>query len=264
MLVKCPFCASKVDERAVVCAACRRDFSISKSLMVEKEELDLKFEALQAENRQLKALLTARERSFNIFDRPISAMSGVIGYIFFPIAVAVVLHLALEVMFDAEFALRIAVILLAILCGHTLQAQRRPTWFVTVSFAVLVAVGAVLAMSADTYFITNQHPEIIPTSAAERRNDAEYMASIALAYIFGAIVALYFRPLELPSAGHSGERFDETFARILSHNLPFWSAMPSEQRTMRYRSIVRACLSIATFLGMLWAGFSKFLSHSPS
>ena len=161
--------------------------------------LENKVEALEAEIGDLKALIVVRDRSFDPFSRPASAIAGVAAYVLLPIAAMMVIHFVLVVMLDANLVyLRLATAVLSMLCGYTLEVRRRPSWFATVCLTIFVAVGSVLGMSATIHWMYGS--PLLPATPSDRFEMGEYMASIALAYLLGALIAVAARPLRLPKS----------------------------------------------------------------
>lgn len=255
--MRCPFCTEAVNDAAVVCKTCHRNFAPLKPLMEAKRLLETRVDVLEAETSDLKREIAARERSLGLAERPASVIVQALTYVFLPIAVAVLLHFMVVVAFDASLLyLRLATALLPILCGYALLRLWRTSWFVVVSLAILVGIGSVLGMSATMYLVYGI--PVLPRTPFDRGEMAQYMASIALAYLLGALVAATFRPLRLPR-GATTEGHLEMVAAFLAHNLPGGHDRV-EERTGYWRSGLRICFSLLTFAGMVWTGFRHFLA----
>lgn len=255
--MKCPFCAETVNEAAVVCKTCRRDYAPLKPLMEEKRRLESRIDVLETETSDLKALIAVQERSIGLLERPTSAISGAVAYVLLPIAMAMLVHFIVVVAFDASLLyLRLATALLGILCGYALIRRWRPNWFIVACFAIIVGVGSVLGMST-TMNVAYGIP-VLPRTPFDRVEMAEYMASIALAYLLGALIAVASRPLRLPNRSRT-DGFLEMLAMFLAHNLPGGRADHVEERTGRWRNVIRVALSLITAAGMVWTGFKRFL-----
>jgi hypothetical protein len=255
--VKCPFCAETVNDAAVVCKTCRRDFAPLKSLMESKQQLESRIDVLEGESGDLKALIAVQERSLAVLERPASVISVALTYVLLPIAVAVLVHFIVVVAFDANLLyLRLATALLPILCGYALVRLWRASWFVIVCLAIIVGIGSVLGMST-TMYVAYGIP-VLPHTPFDRGEMAQYMASIALAYLLGALIAAALRPLRLPRRA-SGDGYLEVVAAFLAHNLPGGRSDRVEERTRRWRNVLRIALSLITAAGMLWTGFRRFL-----
>ena len=255
--MKCPFCAEAVNDAAFVCRTCRRDFTPMKALMEAKQRLESKVDALEHELGALKAHNAARERSFDLLASPWTALSGVAAYVFLPIALAMLLHFIIVGWLDGDLLyLRLATAALPILCGYELERLRRRSWFVVVGFAIVVGVVSVIGMSFTTNAI-DARAAVRPQDAHNRSEVAQYMTSIALAYFLGALLSVAARPLRLPRAtGTDG--LIEMAALFLAHNLSS-RRLELEERTVRWRNVLRFVLSVVTAAGMIWTGFKRFL-----
>ena len=169
---------------------------------------------------------------------------------------AMLVHYTLVVAFEARMIyLRLATAVLPILWGYALARRWRPSWFVTVSFAIVFGIASVLGMSTTLHFVDGS--PVLPKTAFDRGEMAQYMVSIALGYLLGALIAVALRPLRLPVRS-SADGFLDMLAVFLAHNLPGRRGDP-EERTWRWRNVIRVALSLITAAGMLWTGFKRFL-----
>jgi hypothetical protein len=53
--MNCPYCRSETDEDALVCAACSRDIAVPATLIVERDELLRKRDALRDELKRRRS-----------------------------------------------------------------------------------------------------------------------------------------------------------------------------------------------------------------
>jgi len=216
--------------------------------------LERKIEGLEDEIATLKEQLTLQdpERVVSLERESLA----VAAYVLLPVALMLGLHYLIVVRLDLDVLwLRVGTAALPMIFGFMLEIIRRPRWYETVIFAVIVALAGVLGMSA-TMHNAFQTP-VLPQGAFDRSETAEYMLSIGLAFVLGSLLAAAIRPLVKPSVRRSG---DPTFmlAVFLAHNLPHGDK-PVDERIAHWQKIVHSLAPAVTALLMLYTGFRRYL-----
>jgi hypothetical protein len=253
--VKCPFCAESVDDEATVCKTCRRDISIPKPLIEANRLLEQKVAALEAENAELTTLLQRRPSA----PAESPANASLAPYVLLPIALIIAVHFLLVIMLDTKLIyLRVATALLPAVFGYALQVRHHPRQIVMYSFAIVVAVTTVLAMSTMVHIVGGD--PILPQGRFDWIETAEYTASIALAFVLGSLIALTKRPLSTPRA----QRADAAprtgkLAAFLAHRLPAEEATLMEKQIERWEKVIRFSATTVTAAGVIYTGFKNFL-----
>ena len=67
--MQCPFCCSKNDAQASVCATCGRDIAVPQALLTERAELLKKRDELRSELERVKTRLGIKRRKIFPFPR---------------------------------------------------------------------------------------------------------------------------------------------------------------------------------------------------
>jgi hypothetical protein len=265
--VRCPYCAAKLDSRATVCQTCLRDFAPFKQLVQANHTLEESVEKLEREVESLKSALAARDRTFDPMVSFKGAIGGVAGYVIAPIAIILLIHgvLIAALNLDPRY-MYVGEILIPLLCGYALEAARRPSWFVILSFAILVAAGSVFGTSTTNYlaFSLPILPDrlYLPRFLFERSVMVISLASIALAYLLGAMIAVTVRSLRFPS-GSQSLGFADALASFLAHNMSYRQHMGFEDRRAFWLKAINLVVSAATLAGVLWSRVWLLLHQAP-
>ena len=254
--MNCPFCTETLSPEAIVCKSCGRDITVPKPLMAANQLLVTKVEALEAENIKLQAAI----ESYRLSADPMGRVGNMVllgcAYIILPVATILGLHFVLIVLLDvSELILRIAVIATSSIFGLAFALRHRTHAFVKGWFAAIIAVASVFAMSAVMYFRFNL--EIVPKIPAQKIEMAEYMVSIALAFIFGSLVAVVGKSLSMPRAMR-GNSLPDLLAAFIAHNMPHRSNIHFDQRVEFWARAIRIGITGVTAAGALYSGFRKF------
>ena len=190
MPVTCPFCAEEIKPEAVVCKHCRRDLSIVKPVYEEIRALAAELAALKVEIGTLRAVLERApepERAHPVAPVGGTPHAGAFTLMVVPLLLLLLAHYLIVVRLDADtLVLRVASIVIPMLCAVALKPLRRQSLGFTVVAASLLGIVAVAAMSAAVSW-TDRVP-FLPANAREWREIVEYMASISLSFITGALV----------------------------------------------------------------------------
>lgn len=191
--MKCPYCQSEAHDDALVCKACHRDWFLLKPLMdkVAKLEADLaaRPEPIAYEQRisELEAALTAMREPQTLAAIIARNIKDVVLYLLIPLCLLLLAHFLITVVYDSKLIyLRVLSITLPLPFGYFLFKTRDRSVFSWFLGAFLLAVGAVLGMSAVIGLV--DHTPILPVTAFEWREMFEYAASIAFGFSTGMLL----------------------------------------------------------------------------
>src|SRR5665213_728499 len=195
--MKCPYCAEDINDQAVVCKHCQRDFFIILPLLKTLNEMGKRIEALETElaNPALlaKTVVTTEPPAKivppNAVGRAIKMMPGLpaLADVPFCIIALVVAHFFIVVQYDLRLAvLRIALFALPLLFGLLFRddGERHMLWDVVAGLSV-----AVLSTFAMLVVVSKiDRVPIMPTDAGEWQELGYYVASIAFGFFAGALL----------------------------------------------------------------------------
>jgi hypothetical protein len=250
--VNCPFCLEEVKAEALVCKTCHRDLMVPKPLMEANATLTARVAELEAEVASLRRQVP-RETVAVVAAPPkvLAPIRAVLLYLLLPVLVLVAIHYLLVVRLDAKLLwLRVASIVLPALFGYVLEARHRPRWFVLVPMALVVAIASVLGMSLVIH-LTDGDP-IFPHTGVVWRETAEYVASIALAYLLGPLLSMALQPMKR-RVGEAGliDKAAKLVARFQGGDT---SPKTIEQQAERLVKQMNLAISAATAAGAIYTG----------
>ena len=191
MAISCPFCAEEIKPEAVVCKHCRRDLSMVRALETEIAALKADIGALRAAAAQSPAPESAVPESRAVLTARPGAPVGAIILMIVPLLLLLLAHYVIVVRLDLDtLVLRVASIVIPMLCAIAVKPLGRQSLTFTIVAAGLLGVVAVSAMSAVVSWI--DRVALLPASAREWRELVEYMASISLSFVTGALIIRAF------------------------------------------------------------------------
>lgn len=242
--MECPFCNETIKDEAIACKSCARDLRFVRPTLLEIQDLVSELDRLtHALNRARTTLarLTSPRRYYQ---------THFLAYVLIPAVLLIVAHVVITIVLNVSpLYLRIASMAIPLLFGvvsvplHKLGPRGA---LVTGVATAALSVGCMLAVTG-----FNDGVPIVPTSAIEWREVAEYAASISLAFVSGNVLGtVLFRIL--PSTLAQGGKPNAaafTMARLLGEHV-------GQEQMRRRARLIQELLQTAGPLAAAAAGMA--------
>ncbi|HXX08236.1 MAG TPA: hypothetical protein VEJ43_09230 [Pseudolabrys sp.] len=195
--MECPFCAEDFNEEARVCKNCGRDLRLVRPLIDQNVKLIAQIEDLQLQVDKARAAIE-RETTPIRFWSFHSAF-----YVVVPALLLIAAHFVIIIALDiSPLYLRLASMVIPLPFGFALLwfSQHNIQW--SILDGILIGLLSVMAMLTIVSLV--DRVPILPDNVRDWRETLEYVASIALANVTGAVVAILTRrmlPRTLDASG---------------------------------------------------------------
>ncbi len=256
--MKCPFCTEQLDAEAIVCKTCGRDVSVPRPVMQANQDLEFRVEELEGEVARL-TLLVKQTRVIAALDH-FRLLGGLLAtYVLLPIAILIAIHAAFVVWLDVPvWLLNFAFAPPAIVFGYLLETTWRPRWRWIIALSLLISIASLFGMAVVVFFTDNS--PIVPTNWVEWKLNGELGLNIGFALLLGALIAAMVR------ASHHGPKTEAegvagALALAIARVMPHKKGMSLEKRLAHWHRVVRGAMSVATAVGMILSGVSRFHLH---
>ena len=256
----CPYCMETLVNGATVCKSCQRDVALVLKLRQENHDLEDRVHELEAELAKWRPA-TPDEVAEPVVEapppRPLGIVHILVVYFALPTFLLIGAHYLLVVKFDTSLIwLRTASIVLPAIFGLMLERRGSPQWYATLGLGIAVAVISVLGMSTVVHFTDGD--AILPDSKVAWRETLEYVTSISLSYLLGALMLRALRPLGAHGA-RAGGRITGLATFMVRRMSRSSRGLPLEVRVQKMVGLIRLGVSVATALGAVYTGFKSIL-----
>lgn len=261
--MKCVYCLSVVDDQANVCKVCTRDLYLFRPLLEKIKELETKLAEhqdpveLQARVEELEGLLVAeRVRMDKKEATPLRLMADVGQFIFIPLALLLLAHALIVVVYDINMLyLRVASVALPLPFAFFLFKTKKRSlfgWFIATAF---LAASSVIGMSAITGWV--DHTPILPQSMIEWREFLEYAASITLSFLTGMLLGgVTYHRAHRAVKKKDGPFLSAIVSRFSNGNA---SPMDTHEKIQKLEEIGGSLIAAGTIVMSIYTGLKDYL-----
>jgi hypothetical protein len=256
--MECPFCAEQFNFDALVCKNCGRDLRLVRPLIGENLLLLAQIEDLQLPLNSARAALARSTAPIKFW------FVHLCIYVFAPIILLIAAHFLITIVLDiSPLYLRILSMLIPLPFGFFLL------WFSHYDIRWSVLEGTIIGIVSVTVMLTViaflDNVPILPQDSREWRETLEYIASIALAEITGAAIAVLARrmvPRTLVATGAPG-LLAILVARMIGRHVGDPALHRRAQKIQnKFRTIAAAAVTLALGGGSIYTGIRALLRSS--
>ena len=254
--MECPYCLEDFNEEALVCKACGRDLRLVRPVI--NENLRLLAQVVELEDQvYIARSAVARTTTPLAFWTAHCAV-----YILAPVVLLIAAHFLIVVSLDiSPLFLRLASIAIPLPFGFLLiwRAHHGIQW--AIIEGILIGLFAVTGMLIAVAVIDKV--PVLPENARDWRETLEYVASIALANITGAVLAIFVRrmlPRTLDATGAPGAAAI-TIARIAGRHVGTQALRRRAQKIQdNFKTIATGAAALGAGASSLYTGVRALLA----
>ncbi|HXZ47037.1 MAG TPA: hypothetical protein VEH02_09960 [Pseudolabrys sp.] len=248
--MECPFCAEDFNEEALVCKNCGRDLRLVRPLIDENVKLIAQIEDLQLQVDKARAAIERATTPIKFW-----TFHGAV-YVFAPALLLVTAHFIIVIALDiSPLYLRIASMVIPLPFGFALLwfSHHDIRW--SILDGILIGILSVTAMLTIVSFV--DRVPILPDNVRDWHETLEYVASIALANVTGAVVAILARRM-LPrtlDAGGAPSPVAMMLARMIGRHVGE-QALRRRAQTIQgnFGTVATAGAAVAAAAGSIYTG----------
>lgn len=248
--MECPFCAEDFNDEALVCKSCGRDLRLVRPIINENLALVTRVEELQLQVNRARAAIARATAPLKFWSIHFTF------YVIVPVILLIAAHFLIVVVLDiSPLYLRLASIAIPLPFGFALLwlSHHGIRWSILDGiFIGLLSVSAMLTIVA---FI--DRIPMLPESAREWFETLEYVASIALANVTGAVIAVLAQrmlPRTLDATGAPSPAA-MTIARTIGRHIGEQALRRRAQKIQNnFGTIATAAAALAAGAGSIYTG----------
>lgn len=187
--MKCPYCASEIDNAALVCPHCTRDLYLFKPLLERIDALASEVDELKARLADVEdgAIVGQPEAEAEHAAEPLSFLACLLWFVLLPLALLLAAHATITVLYDLNTVyLRIVSLLIPMPFGFLAIRRGRAGFGRWAAAGFAMALLAVLGMSSVIAAV--DHSPVLPQNLREWREFVEYSGSIGLSFLAGLLL----------------------------------------------------------------------------
>jgi hypothetical protein len=196
--MECPYCAETVKDEAIICKHCCSNLVAARPVIFAVHAMTVELDALQRELDRIR-------KDIAFIERPLRFVTfRAAAYVLLPAAVLIAIHVLVTVVLNAPLIyLRLGSILVPMLFGMTAYVVHKIGLKGATGLGAACAILSVAGMSTAISWVDGG--PILPENWREWRETAEYMLSIAFAFVTGHILATFLLRI-LPSTIAAGDK----------------------------------------------------------
>ncbi|WP_293868526.1 zinc ribbon domain-containing protein [uncultured Alsobacter sp.] len=252
----CPYCAEAIQDEAIVCKHCGRDFYLHKPLLDEVETLKARVASLEQELGSLRGETGAPAQEAPLVAASVSSAPRRAYWWPAPIlcvAFLLAAHALIVLVLDLRVVnLRIVSLVGPFVFGFLFRRDPRPGLWVDALVATVLSIVAVAGMLAVVARVDGV--PVLPSGRIETIETAQYIASIGLGFFAGALARQVILLVWDEDQTRSGAL--ASLARILNHEI-FGEEKSTEKRIKKMEGLLTTSLALAAGLISVVMGLGK-------